>query len=614
MFRFFGYRSFEPEYETMKKMRTLGIRTIPFMVSNNCNFMGEPYTRYQPTWIWEREYDFTRFDKNVADILDAVPDAELIMVLDLNPPQWWLRRGTPSRRFDPFNEFGRVAASEEYREDVVDYLQAILRHAMAKYPKRFVAVAVMGGKTTEWFDWSFGIESFPRIEAWNRYRREHGRPVIPVPSMEERYSGVPESGGLLRTPATHADALDYWKFNSLLSAETVSLFLTKAREVLPPEIGITICYGYVFEIGRRHQCTWAQLEYERVFDLPALDFALEPISYGAAERGMGGSPISMIPMQTLKVRGKNILNSIDTTTFTSRFPKAPGKSGSVPIMSRGVEWHTPAEVTAGIRREMCFNLINGCSTWYFDMWGGWYDNDAAVEALRECRRIWETESKITPADAFEVLQIVDPENMYLINDVHEEAMSFVTPVRKALRDAGAPFTTASFRDLEKMDLSRYKVLIFCHPFDLDGGKWEAIRKIGAGKTVVWIWAPGIVHGGKWDPEHMRRIAGAEYGSHEIVFGDGEVFVPEPGKLAAADVRRIYAAAGVHIWCDGAEPVVANDRLASLHLAGAGRMTFHLPRRCAKVTELFGNREYRDVADIEIETSGPETLLFRYGEE
>ena len=86
MFHFFGYRSFEPEYETMKKMRGIGIRTISFMVSNNCNFMGEPYTRYQPTWIWEREYDFTKFDQNIRDILDAVPDAQLILVFDLNPP------------------------------------------------------------------------------------------------------------------------------------------------------------------------------------------------------------------------------------------------------------------------------------------------------------------------------------------------------------------------------------------------------------------------------------------------------------------------------------------------------------------------------------------------
>ena len=611
MFHFFGYRSFEPEYETMKKMRELGIRTISFMVSNNTNFMGEPYTRYQPTWVWEREYDFTKFDRNVRDILAAVPDAGLIMVLDLNPPAWWLRRGV-GRRFDPFTEFGRVAALEEYRADVADYLQALLRHAVETFPGRLEAVAVMGGMTTEWFDCSHGTESPSRIEAWRKWRKEHGRPVISVPSHEERYSGVPASGGLLRTPATHADVLDYWKFNSAVSADTVSIFLRKAREVLPPEIGLTLCYGYIFEIPwKLEQASWAQLEYERVFDLAEVDFALEPISYGPAERDMGGSPISMIPMQTLKVRGKNILNSIDTTTFTSRFPKAPGRSGAVPIMSRKVEWRTPEEVRAGLRREMCYNLVNGCSTWNFDMWGGWYDSEAARETLRECREIYEREIDRPRKDAFDALLVVDPENMYLINDSHDDAASFVIPVRRALRDSGVTYTTASLRDLERMDLAHYKAVIFCHPFDLDNGKLEFIREHCQGKTVVWIYGPGIVHGGKWDPSHVREVCGFDFGG-ETVREDGKtVYIPAPKQLTGEAMRGILRRAGAHVWSEDGAIVYAASDLAAGHSAGTRRVTVKFPKVCGRITELFGGAEYRDTDEITLEAGGPVTLLFRY---
>jgi len=84
--RFFAYRSFEPEYDTMRRMRALGIDTFTFMVSNATNFMGMPYTRYQPTWIWERTYDFALFDQNVRELLAAVPDAKLICKIDVNPP------------------------------------------------------------------------------------------------------------------------------------------------------------------------------------------------------------------------------------------------------------------------------------------------------------------------------------------------------------------------------------------------------------------------------------------------------------------------------------------------------------------------------------------------
>ena len=610
MFHIFGYRSFEPEFATMKKMRELGIRTFTFMVSNNTNFMGSPYTRYQPTWVWEREYDFTKFDRNVNDLLDAVPDAGLILFLDLNPPQWWVRRGQiDGTRCDPFGEFGRIAASDVYRADTADYLQSILRHAVAAFPGRFRAVAVGGGATTEWIDRSHGVESPHRIAAWRRWREARDLPPIPIPPYEERYSGVPASGGLLRTPETHADAIDYWKCNSDMSAETVTFFLEKAREVLPADIGITLCYGYLFL--KRSQCSWSQLEYERVFDRPELDFALEPISYGADERGMGGSPFSMIPMQTLKVRGKNILNSIDTTTFTSRFPQPPGHSGAVPIAERTVEWHTPAEVRAGLRREMCYNLVNGCSTWHFDMWGGWYDSDAAQETLRECRAVYEQEIKRPRKDVFEVLLVVDPENLYLVNDGHEDSTMFTRPVRRALRDSGANYTTASFRDLARMDLAPYRAVIFCHPFDLDGGKLEEIRRLCRDKTVVWIYGPGVVHDGKWDEAHVRSVCGFDFGGEAVRENGKCVYIPAPKQLAGAEMRGILRRAGAHIWTEDGAIVYATSDLAAVHGAGTRDVAVRFPGTCRRIVELFGGAEYRGTDEIGLPAGEPVTLLFRY---
>jgi hypothetical protein len=84
--RFFAYRSFEPEYDTMRRMRALGIDTFTFMVSNATNFMGMPYTRYQPTWIWERTYDFALFDQNVRELLAGVPECEVSSARSMSIP------------------------------------------------------------------------------------------------------------------------------------------------------------------------------------------------------------------------------------------------------------------------------------------------------------------------------------------------------------------------------------------------------------------------------------------------------------------------------------------------------------------------------------------------
>ena len=611
--RFFGYRSFEPEYETMKTMAGLGIHEITLMVSNNTNFMGEPYTRFQPTWIWEREYDFTLFDKMVNETLEAVPDAKLNIVLDLNPPAWWLRRGKYRERYDPFKEFGRVAANQEYRDDVVHYLQAVLKHAIDAFPGRFLNFFIMGGFTTEWFDYSLGTESIPRRRAWDEWRKSHGKPLCDIPGYSERYSGVPESDGLLRTPEKNADALDYWKFNSEISLETVALFMKKAREVLPQDIKLGITYGYIFELNWAFsKASWCQLEYERLFDMPECDMALSPISYGVEARGMGGSPMAMIPLQTLRVRGKRICNSIDTTTFTSRFPKAPGQSGSVSIMGRRTpEWPTPEAVAAGLKREMCYNLIHGCCTWHFDMWGGWYDNDAARETLAACKRIWAVESDYSPADASEVVIVCDPENMYYINDSHPSCADFLTYVRKAVAFSGSTYTTASFNDLSRMDLSKVKLLVFCHPFDLDNGKYEMIERLSEGKTILWLYGPGVIHNGKWSPENVRRITGFPFGGTEIHYGNHSVYVPSPNVLTTKNMRDILRFAGAHFWTDKPYPVHANERLVSIHICEPGKTVLHFPAQCESITELFSGREYSQCDSIELETSGPETFLLKY---
>lgn len=606
---FFGYRSFEPEYAAMKEMRKHGIDTVTIMVSNNTNFMGAPYTRYQPTWIWEREYDFTLFDRNILDVTEAVPDVKLNVVLDLNPPSWWMPRLAGR---DVYNEFGRVAPLKEYRDDVCDYLKALLKHAVARYPGRFGYFFVMGGLTTEWFDTSRGTESMARIEAWDRWRKKRGLEPCDIPGYHARYSGVPESGGLLRTPATHQLALDYLKFNCETSRETVGLFCRTARACLPPEIGVGTTYGYMFELPWSFsKGSWGHLDYEKLYDMPEVDMGWSPFSYGAEQRGMGGSPIPMIPMQTLRVRGKMMLGENDTTTFTSRFPKAPGKSGEVAIMGRKIEWKTPEEVRAGLRREICWALVNGISIWNFDMWGGWYDNDAALNTIAECKKIWDAETVFPAADFHEVVIAVDPENCRYINDSHELCDQFVSPVRRALASAGGMYTTASFNDLEKMDLSKTRLIILCHPFDLDNGKLEKIRKLAEGRTILWLYGPGIIHNGKWDPEHMRKLAGAPFGGKEIVYNGNFVYMPNPGEAAEPDLRKIEKYARVHCWCETPLPVYANGRLAAIHIDKARKVTLNLPKKSRRVTELFSGQQYFETDHIEIETKGPDTLLFRY---
>ena len=110
--QYFAYRSFWPEIETMKKFRACGVDTFMFMVSNVTNSIGTPYTKYPPVWKWNNIYDLDAFDRQIGDILEAIPDAKLMCMIDLNTPQWWTRYlGAFGVKYDSFYELGKIAAS-----------------------------------------------------------------------------------------------------------------------------------------------------------------------------------------------------------------------------------------------------------------------------------------------------------------------------------------------------------------------------------------------------------------------------------------------------------------------------------------------------------------------
>ncbi|HBE04253.1 MAG: hypothetical protein A2096_00660 [Spirochaetes bacterium GWF1_41_5] len=636
--RYFGYRSFNLEPETMKKIRKIGVDTFTFMVSNNNNFMGEPYTKSQPTWIWERTYNFSLLDKNVQDIIESVPDAKLICFIDLNPPAWWQRRGIRGTRFDTFLELGRVASLEDWREDIVHYLQALIAHVNKTHPHRIIAYCLGGGQTTEWFDTSCGAESITRLHAFQQYMQKKGE-AIPqdIPAFSERYEGSEEwdllenhnskndphreywglinkPAGLLRTPQKNSLALDYWRFNSQQVADAVELFIKKAKEVMTGNTELGICFGYMLDLWPLCYSSWGHLEYERIFNLAELDFALEPISY--KERHMGSAPFSMIPLETLRSRGKRILNSNDTTTFTSRFPPAPGTNAPVSICGRTIEWDNEQAVKAGLKRDFAYNLIHQCSCWHFDMWGGWYDSAAAIETIQVCKKIWDTESHIEAPAAAEIVMVIDPDSMYYLNDARADSIDFINPIRKSLITCGTPYTTASLDDLNKMDLSPLKLYILCNAFSLDQKKMTILREkvFKPGNTVLWLFAPGIINNGVYDEKNVYSVCGTHFktpGINTVQMGQWRsCYVCSPNNLNEQVMRQIAHEAGCHCYSEQPLPVFANERLLAVHTGKSGKFFINLKKNHTKITELFNGVENQNINRIEIKTTGADTFLFR----
>ncbi|MBP5620427.1 MAG: hypothetical protein J6X44_00275, partial [Thermoguttaceae bacterium] len=55
---YFAYRSFWPEFETMKRFAEVGVHTYCVFPSNTTNSLGEPYGKYPAIWRYPNVYDW----------------------------------------------------------------------------------------------------------------------------------------------------------------------------------------------------------------------------------------------------------------------------------------------------------------------------------------------------------------------------------------------------------------------------------------------------------------------------------------------------------------------------------------------------------------------------
>ena len=659
--QYFAYRSFWPELETMKKFRECGVDTFMFMVSNVANSLGTPYTKYPPVWKWNNIYDLNAFDRQIEDILKAIPDAKLMCMIDLNTPHWWTRYlGAFGVKYDSFYELGKISASQTWRRDTADYMQVVLQHAEKNYSNHLVSYVLGCGGATEWHDRSRGEESIYRLAAYRQWQLEHRKTPTDIPSRMLRDSGAydfdktyteplsyyngidptgcydklfPDGFGLMRTPEKNQEAMDYWRFCNEYNADTAKFFLGKARDTIRPDKELGMFFGYSFGYWTM---TAGHLAYERLLDSPELDFLMAPISY--CGRGIGHGSVSMTVRESISLRGKRMLQEMDQRTYTSNHKLAdyielpdPLKNSAEKVewtdatdskelakkfcMATDGIWKNDDEIAAGMKRETAFCLINGDSLWWFDMWGGFYRGEKVFATLKQVKKIWDEQIKYPSCDISEILMVLDPDNMYLLNDMDARCGNFNKKPHAALSILGMPYTVCSFNDIEQMEMERFKLVIFCHPFELTTKHRNVLERhvLNSNRSVLWLYGPGIVNGGKWDSDNVEKVCGTAFGTGGLNIKKmadwTSIYIHDPNTLTPENLQEVAIGAGCHAYCSKLRPIFANDRLVSVHTGIAETLHISFSKSYGEITELFSGKKYFNTNKIDITTTGPDTLIF-----
>ncbi len=611
--KFFAYRSFWPELETIRKFGQIGIDQVAFFPGNSANSLGEPYSKYPSNWLWFDNYDFTPVERQINDILSANPNAELIAMLDLNSPLW-LQRQLAGENCDSFTNLSEALASSRWGEATEAYLRAIIGYLEENYDDRICAYVLACGYTDEWMDYSDGGDSPEKYHRYAEYCRRHNWSVpVDVPQRSVRNHASFDE--LLRDPAVDAEALNYWRFTSDLIVDGIVHFARLARSLIRTGVEIGVFYGYILELTSNRLVRSGHLAYERLLADGAVDFLISPGTYSHRQMGAGGG--FMIPDGTIRRYGKNYLHECDQRThcFNANLTDV--------VKLEFFHWKDENEDIIGMRREMALSLIKHTSLWWFDMWGGYYQSEAVFENLRVMRELWKKYSEGDEESLAEIALVVDPASICYLDDSSEEITAKIhRNVRNSLNAVGAPFDVISFNDIaalaETGEFRRYKLLIVPSLYEVTSAKREILEKFvfRAGRTVFWLYGAGLSDGETIDVARMEELTGHRFGAGgggvvgRAMAEWNSVYARNYDAATPAQLKRLALEAGVTIWIDAAEPVFANRRLACFHTACGGVWKLRFPEGVAAVTELYSGKRF-DVEEgcVEYSFAAPDTALF-----
>lgn len=604
---YFAYRSFLPEFGTMKRFADAGVETICFFPGNTANSLGQPYSQYPAVWRWFDTCDFSSLDRQIEDLKKTGANRNFICMADLNSPEWLSRQLSLAHESgDSFTHLSECLANPRWKEAVMRYLNAFLTHCEAHHADSIRAYVLACGHTDEWFDHNGEICGLLKEKAYRKWRADHRLAPQAPPSAVAM--NTPDYDGLLFDPARSSAVLEYRRFCNELIGSSICEFAAAARKLIRREAEIGVFYGYV--MTRLGAAESGHLDYERVAHCPDIDFLISPGSYG--DRAMGGGGGWLGCSGTEKLAGKIHMHECDQRTHTHNRNLSPYVSLHVP------HWENTREDLAGIKREFSLALLNRSSLWWFDMWGGFYQEPELFEAFRSMKRIYDSRISLPPVPVEEVALIVDPDASYYFDQRSPRQRAFQPDVRKAMNRLGAPFESYCFRDIPAIpNLDKLKFFVFVCQWEITEEKAEILERcvLNRGRTVLWLYAPGLSDGKTLDPGRVRRWTGVPpEEAEELVIrrmdGWTSAFLRSPEKLTPAMLKELARSAGVHLYTDAETPVYADGRFLAVHTKEGGPMTIRLPSVCRRATELFsGKTAAENAASIEWNFQAPDSVLF-----
>ena len=532
--------------------------------------------------------------RQIRGVLDACPSAGIVLRWHVNPPAWWKEQHpseltrydngdfeTPDRKLpvrhmqDDLRRTPRASMASTLWYQLAEQRTIELLKGLAKTAegRALMGIHVANGVYGEWHYWGFMRNepdtSAPMQRHFAEWRRTHGKSAVAVPNADER-KALDE--GIFRHPAQREVVIDYYRCQQNLVADRIIGLCATVKKHWPRAILTGTFYGYFFSVFDR-QATGGHLCLHKVLASPHVDYLSAPQAYGTQFRDPGACGITRALIETIRLNGKLFLDEMDQT------PSWKWRND----VDEAFALSNVEEDVALIRRNILEGFTRGAGHWYYDFGpgnqSGWWADQrlmAEIERLHQVLRRYH-ERPYQPAG--DVLAVFDTEVFFYTGSIQgTDRLTDPLAVNRTIAGlyrTSAAIETIHLQDLEKVDLSRFKVILFANTWLMTAQQRAFIRNrvIGPGRQVIFQGLPGYCDGRTLSIEFSREVTGLD-----LTPTTGEAFSPAL-RLAAP----VTATASVRFFTAPPTDWLEILKSTSAHLytghddivhAGAGLLLIH----------------------------------------
>ena len=386
-------------------------------------------------------------------------------------------------------------SSEKWRTDAADALRRLMDHIdNTPYAKQIIGYHIAYGacgETTAWGSWVYdtyhvGDYGISAVKNFRKYMADKYGSVeaalkalgldreeqLLPPAPDVRAGKKEKLSDFMFHSGNSLLAADYYEFLSNSNVDSIEHFCRTVKEH-DPDFFVGAFYGYTAVGGCAHA---GHLAIDRALSSPYIDFLSSPKGYHMCNAGQPGG--EQAPAQSI-ARKKIWLDEIDNKTHID-----PRNRGEVKdfFETKTILW-----------REVCKNLSRNGGFWFMDLGEGSFSSPEIMSEIKKMTEFSKEINKKKHTSVSRVLLVkgdVAKRKHSLSRELHQ---SLEYELQYRLTPIGAPVDFLRVSDLEEIDLSQYKMIVFGDTFYFERGQVDRIlSKLNPNAMIIWNYAPGVL--------------------------------------------------------------------------------------------------------------------------